>query len=302
MDRLSDVDVFLRVVEHQSFARAAAALGISRSYASRMVSGLEDRLGVRLLHRTTRTVLCTATGRAFYDATAPLLEGVAEAEALARAEAVDVRGPLKVSLPRTFGARYLLQPMFAFQQAHPGVQLTVDLDDRKVDLAAAGYDLAVRGASALEGALQVRMLWSFDIFPVASPGYLAKVGAPETPADLAGHRGVLYSGNHRPDTWTFERGGAQQTVVVPAGITVNDASALVEAARAGLGVALAPEWAAADGLRDGSLTRLLPDWRGPSAGFWIVRPEQRMLPVRVRALIDFLVETLQQPPWRAGKG
>ena len=298
MDRLSDVEVFVRVVEQSSFVRASEQLGISRSYASRMIAGLEERLGVRLLHRTTRSVTPTAPGQAFYDSVAPLIEGVSEAEARARSEAAEPEGTLRLALPRMFGIRYLLRPLLRFQAMHPRIKLELDFDDIKVDLVGGRYDAAIRGGLVTDGNYHMRPLWAFQQMIVASPALARRLEDLRSPYDLAQHPTVLYTGTETPHLWQLERKGEQTSVTVGSSVRLNSGDAQLEAVLAGAGIALLPEWATADALAAGRLVRVLPEWSTPSITFSLVRSDLRKLPARVRAFVDFLTEHMRDPPWR----
>ncbi len=299
MDRLSDVEVFARVVETASFSNAGRSLGISRSQVSRLIAGLEKRLGVRLLHRTTRKVAPTATGQAFYEASAPLLDGIAAAEARVREEARTPAGTLRVSLPLAFGVRWLNGVLLDFQARHPEVRVIAQFDDRKVDLLAEGLDLAVRGGHVIDGALVARALWPFRLLAAASPAYLARRGVPAEPADLVGHDCLLYGGSARPETWTLIRGDERVDVRVSGPLVYNSGIPLVDAAIAGAGVIVLPDWVMLDALRRGALVRVLPAWEGPGLRFWFVRPDRRHVPERVRAFKDHLLAAFPDPPWLA---
>lgn len=297
MDRLSDVEVFVRVVETASFSRAAAALGMSRSQASRAVAALEERLGVRLLHRTTRKVATTSTGQAFYEASAPLVDGLAAAESRVRDEAGTAAGTLRLSVPLAFGTRYLNDVLLAYRARHPDVRLAVQFIERKVDLLAEGVDLAVRGGHALEGPYVARALWSFRLLAAASPAYLARHGTPAAPGDLARHAGLLYAASARPDAWTFVRGDERVEVTVPDALSYDVGVPLADAAIAGAGVVFLPDWLLMDALADGRLVRVLPGWESPPLRFWLVRPDRRHVPERVRAFQDHLLAAFPDPPW-----
>lgn len=296
MDRLSDVEVFVRVVEHRSFSKAAEALGISRSYASRMVAGLEQRLGVRLLHRTTRAVAVTPSGQSFYEDALPHLEGISIAEARAREEARAPSGTLKVSLPLAFGVRWLVNPLLRFQEQHPDIQLAASFSDQKVDLIGGGLDLAVRGGDVAAPHLVARGLWRFDVLVVASPAWVARHGMPRHPTDLASVPCLLYSGSPQANTWTLSSGEERVVIKVGGPAAFDSALALVEAAITGRGAIYLPEWCLVDALADGRLVRLLPGWANGPIRFWAVRPERRHVPSRVVAFQDFLLNL--PDPWR----
>lgn len=299
MENISDVEVFVRVVEHSSFVRAAEQLGISRSYASRMISGLEARLGVRLLHRTTRMVTPTATGQAFFDATAPLIEGVAEAEAAARAEALEPEGLLRLALPRAFGVRFLLGPLLRFQALHPKISLELSFDDMKADLVEGRFDAAIRGGAHSGDGHHMRPLWPFHLGVVASASWAKRLAHLTEPEQLSAHPAVLYTGASSPELWLLERAGERRTLTLRSSVRLNAADAQLDAVIAGAGLGFMPEWATADALADGRLIRVLPEWSSPTMHFWLVRTELRKLPARVRALVSYLADELRAPPWTA---
>ncbi len=297
MRQLSDVEVFVRVVDSGSYATAAKALDISRSHASRMVTALEARLGVRLLHRTTRRISTTQTGQTFYETCSPLLEALAAAEARAAAERDEVVGTLRISVPAHFGHQYLAAQIAKFQRKYPSLDTVVDYSDRKVDLVAEGFDLAIRGGSVENSSLVAKRLWPFRMGIWASPRYLAEHPAPRTPTDLAAHRCLIYSGTAQPRQWRLRRGDEELAVAVNGPMTSSSTQAIVLAATEGLGIALMPDFAVAPQVTAGALVPVLPDYSGSSGHFWAVRPHRTHLPARVRLFIDFLGSLWPDPPW-----
>lgn len=297
MRQLSDVDVFVRVVDAGSYATAAKALGISRSHASRMVSALEARLGVRLLHRTTRRISTTQTGQTFYETCSPLLEALIAAEARAAAERDDVVGTLRISAPAHLGLHYLAGPIARFQAQYPGLDTVIDYSDRKVDLVAEGFDLAIRGGTVENSSLVAKRLWPIRVGVYASPSYLAANPAPRQPADLAGHRCLLYANTHQPRQWRLLRGDTESVVAVTGPMLSTSSEALTLAAREGLGLVCLPDFAVARDVVSGALVPVLPGWSGPASWFWAVRPHRTHLPARLRLFIDFLSELWATPPW-----
>lgn len=293
----TDVEVFVRVVECGSYATAAKALEISRSHASRLVTQLETRLGVRLLHRTTRKISTTHTGQTFYETSAPLLESLRSAEARAAAERDEVVGTLRISLPVSFGRRYLAAQLAQFQLRFPGLDAQVDLTDRKVDLVGEGYDLAVRGGTIENASLVAKRLWPFKVLVVASPTYLAGAGALAKPTDLVRHRCLVYSGMSNPRVWRFKQGKDEISVTVQGPLTSNSTDAIIDNALAGLGVAYLPEFEVREYLNEGRLKQVLRNHDGLAQHFWAVRPHRTHLPARVRACLDFLAELWPAPPW-----
>lgn len=297
MRQLSDVVVFVRVVDSGSYATAAKALGISRSHASRMVTALEARLGVRLLHRTTRRISTTQTGQTFYETCSPLLEALTAAEARAAAERDEVVGTLRISVPAHFGHTYLAAQIARFQQKYPSLETVVDYSDRKVDLVAEGFDLAIRGGTVENASLVAKRLWSFRMAAWASPLYLAAHAAPRVPGDLVTHRCLLYSGTAHPRQWRFRKGDEEVGVVVNGPMASSSSQALVLAAAEGLGVVFLPDFAVAAQVASGQLVRVLPEYAGNGGHFWAVRPHRTHLPARVRLFIEFLTNLWPDPSW-----
>lgn len=296
MERLTDLEVFLAVVENASFSGAADALGISRSYASRCVADLEGRLGARLLHRTTRHVSTTTIGRQLYDQVAPLVAGVADAEARVREEASAPEGTLYLSLPAAFGSQYLIEPTLAFAAAHPKIRLVVQYDDRKTDIAAEGIDLAIRGGTINDDNLVAQRLWPFRVLVVATPAW-ADAHPVDHPRAFATLPCITHGAGEAPHRWWFRRGDTHEVVRVRSAFVSNHTSQMAAAARAGLGCVSIPEWAVADALRAGTLVQLLPEWEVPELWWSAVRPARQPGAARVRAYIQHLTDLWRTPPW-----
>lgn len=296
MHRMTDLEVFVSVVENASFSAAADALGISRSYASRCIADLEARLGARLLHRTTRRVSPTTIGQQYYDQTAPLLAGVAAAEARVRDEAGAPKGTLRISLPAAFGERYLIGPVVRFGALWPAMRLIVDYDERKVDILGEGYDVAIRGGAVLDDNLVAQRLWSFRVPVVATPTWLAAHPV-RRPADLAKVDCITHGAGTRPHQWSFTNGDARETVEVRSVTVSNHTRHMAAAAVAGLGCVAIPEWAIVEELRTGALVPVLPAWAPPTLAWWAVRPARQASGARVRAFVQHLLDAIPEPPW-----
>lgn len=297
MRQLSDVDVFVRVVDAGSYATAAKSLGISRSHASRMVSALEARLGVRLLHRTTRRISTTQTGQTFYETCSPLLEALAAAEARAAAERDDVVGTLRISAPAHLGLHYLAGPIARFQAQYPGLETVIDYSDRKVDLVAEGFDLAIRGGTVENSSLVAKRLWPIRVGVFAAPKYLAAHGTPKHPSELTSHRCLLYANSNQPRQWRLQKGDVEVVAAVTGPMSSTSSEALTLAAREGLGLVCLPDFAVARLVAAGELVPALPGWVGPASWFWALRPHRTHLPARLRLFIDFLTALWPEPPW-----
>jgi DNA-binding transcriptional LysR family regulator len=302
MDRFQSLRAFVAVVNAGSFARAAERLGLSRAMMSKHVQQLEDRLGARLLQRTTRRLSLTEAGRAFHARAERLLADLEEAETAVASEGAAPRGTLRISAPVSFGARWVAPALAEFLAAHDGLAGELVLNDRIVDLVEEGFDLAIRIARLTDSSLIARRLAVSRFALVAAPGYLARAGAPRAPADLAKHNCLGYAYAATGDTWKFVRqgGGASASVRVRGTLTANNGDALAAAARQGLGVAVLPTFQVGDDLRQGTLTCLLEGWEPEALGVHAVYPQNRHLSAKVRAFVDFLAERFgPTPPWDA---
>ena len=299
MDNLADVAVFVRVVERGSFTLAADELELSRAAVSKYVSRLEDRLGARLLHRTTRRLSLTEAGAALFEASRGALESIEEAEETVAQLQSEPRGRLRVSAPMSFGILHLGPAMAEFARLHPRVTLDVRLDDRFVNLVEEGVDVAVRIGTLTDSSLIARKVATTRSVACAAPAYLAEHGEPEAPEDLAAHECLLYSYLSTANVWRFTApDGRDIPVAVNGRIRINNGIVLAEAAAAGQGIVLAPSFYVAPMLRDGRLVRVLAGYRLPELGIHAVYPQREHVPPKVRAFVDFLVKRFgRRPEW-----
>jgi DNA-binding transcriptional LysR family regulator len=284
--------VFVRVVSLGSFTGAAESLSVPKSTVSRQVARLEERLGVRLLHRTTRAVRVTEAGQVFYERAVRIVTDIEEAEELvARNQAVP-RGPLRVSAPITFGTMYLPPLVSAFLAAYPDVELSLELSDRKVDLVEDGYDLAVRVGVLDDSSLVARRLGHAHAVVCAAPSYLAVRGVPRTPDDLRDHVALryAYSGN---SGWRFLHG----TTPVSGPLICNNGEVLRDAAIAGRGLIYTPRFMVAEALLRGDLVSVLEQYVPQLGGVYAIFPHHRHLSSRVRAFVDLAASHFHVPPW-----
>lgn len=310
MIRLPDLEawaVFAKVAEAGSFAQAAADLGVSQSTVSKAITRLERRLKLTLLHRTSRRLSLTPAGQAALErATRLLAEGEA-VESEVTEQSRTLRGPIRVAAPMSFGISHLAPALPAFMRDHPDVLLDLHFSDEQVDLVAQGVDLALRIADLPDSSLLARRLCTVRLRVVGSPGYFAAHGHPAHPRDLAGHRALRYAQARSGEAWRFRhpRKG-DYALVVPTAMRVNNAEGLVPALRAGLGLALQPEFLAWDDLQAGLLQSTLDDWEVPPLALHLVTPPGRARPARVDALIEHLAQHFVQAPWarerRVGTG
>ncbi|UXH76612.1 LysR family transcriptional regulator [Roseateles amylovorans] len=310
MGRLEDLQAFARVVDARGFSGAAKLLGATKSAVSKQVARLEQQLGTRLLHRTTRSVSPTAEGRSVYERAVRLLEDAQALDAEVAGKREAPRGVLRLSTSTAFGNLQFTAMMVAFCARHPELQVVLGLNDRYVDLAEEGFDVVLRLTSRPSPGLVARRLADIRFVLCASPDYLAAHGTPTTVAALAGHRCLRFGYLHAPDRWRFahaEQGEAEVeisgTLRVESGLTANSSESLRVAALAGMGLAILPTYAIGPDLRAGRLQAVLPDWTplgGPAEAnvLYAVYLPSRFPSPKVRALIDFMVEQLGDvPPW-----
>ncbi len=297
MDRLRAFEVFATVVAKGSFTRAADVLDTSPANVTRYVSELEGHLGTRLLNRTSRRLSLTESGEALYERARSILEDVAEAETIASASALHPRGRLRINAPLSFGVLHLAPLWPAFMARHPDIELDVDLSDRVVDLVEEGYDLAVRISRAGSIANVGRKLAASRNILCASPDYIARAGAPETLDDLQRHAFIGYTLSATADVWPFvDEAGKLQQVKVPCVMHANNGDTVRAAGLAGIGIINQPTFLIGDDLRAGRLVALLPGWRLPDIDILAVYPSRRHLSLKVRAMVDYLVECFRGTP------
>ncbi|MGK9234506.1 LysR family transcriptional regulator [Inquilinus limosus] len=302
--RLDDIATFLQVVDSGSISAAARRLNLSKSVVSKRVSGLEAALGGALLQRSTRRVLPTDRGLAFYERGRAILRQLDEAaEEVAESDG-DLRGSLRVAAPMSFGTLYLGPVLFDFAHRHPRLTLTLDLDDRMVDLAGRGYDLAIRITRPRDSALIARRLAASRRVVCASPGYAEAVGLPRSLAELPQHEAIGHAEVPSAWLWQFEpfaAGGPPRSVAMRSRISVNNGEAARDAAIAGLGLAVLPTFIVADALRQGRLLPVALDAEPVADVIHALYPQTRHLSRRVRALIDHLAESCgEDAPWEQG--
>lgn len=302
MANISELEIFVTVVDAGSFTAAAEDLGVSKSHVSKQVSALEDRLGAQLLHRTTRSLSVTDAGQGFYERGTLILEQLEEAERAVMQLQTKPRGRLKVSVPMTFGVRHVAPIVAEFLREYPEISIDLDLSDRKVDMIDEGFDLAIRIGELQDSSLMVRKLAPATRYCCASPAYLETHGTPQHPAELADHECLEYAYG-RLNTWQFVNpDGEEHFVQVKGRLRANNGEVLVESAVGGLGVALIPDFMLGDHLQSGRLVRLLDDWMEWNAGVFALYPHNRHLSAKVRRFVDFLVDKLSPAPWLADAG
>jgi DNA-binding transcriptional LysR family regulator len=299
MDLLQAMKTYTAVVEAGSFVGAMDATGLSKPAVSRHVGELEEHLGTRLLQRTTRRLSMTSEGQAYYLRCKEILAAVQEAEAEVGASTLEAQGPLRIGAPQTFGALHLAGLWGRFAAENPQVTLDIVLSDRTVDLVEEGYDLVVRIARLTESSLVTRPLATTRMVLCASPAYLAAHGIPTDPKALAGHDVISYSYWASGNTWTFQGPAGEVSVRTRSRIHANNGDTCRAAALADQGIILQPDFLIYEDLRHGTLVEIMPEFRSVELGIFAVYPTRKQLPLKVRRLVDFLVDALDQPPWIA---
>lgn len=299
MDRFLEMQTFNAVVDAGSFVKAAGALDMSKAAVSRYVGDMETRLGVRLLHRTTRRLSLTGEGQVFYARSKELLADVDEAEAEITSRSGAASGLLRINAPFTFGILHLAPLWGVFRNQYPNVALDVTLSDRLVDLVEEGYDVAIRIATLPSSTLISKRLTSTRMVLCASPAYIALHGAPSHPADLARHAVIAYSYWSTKDEWHFDGPLGPASVKTLPAIHTNSGDTCRVAALAHQGIIMQPSFLVGDDLAAGTLVELMPQFRCMELGVYAVYPTRKHVSPKVRALIDFLSRQFAQarPTW-----
>ncbi|MGI4847894.1 MAG: LysR family transcriptional regulator [Janthinobacterium lividum] len=297
MDKFREMLSFVAVVDAGSFVGAATALSTSKAAVSRHVADLEQRLGVRLLHRTTRKLSLTDDGQAFHHYCSDILASINEAETEISSHSAQASGLLRISAPVTFGNLHLATLWAQFLDQHRQITLDIALSDQEVDLVRDNIDLAIRISRAPHPTLIGRQLASTTLVLCASPAYLARRGTPRQPSDLLEHDIISYSYWSQGDEWKFEGPQGMATVKTRPRLRANSGDTCRAAALQHQGVILQPSFIVGPDLHNGSLVRLMPDYRVPGLGIHAVYTSRKHLPLKLRYLIDFLVAAFRHPPW-----
>lgn len=294
MDRLTSMEAFVRAVDLGSFAAAAEALDISAPMVGKHIRFLEERLGMRLLNRTTRQQSVTDFGRAYYDRCRTILTETAAAEALAGNHLGEPTGRLRVTMPAHFGRHCVAPVLYALAQRYPRLELELSFGDPISDLVQQGYDLAIRTGTLEDRAgIVARRVARQSMILCASPAYLDRCGMPADIDDIMQHQTILYgrAGWVRP--WQFPRPGMAPLEIFPGGrLRLDDLGAMADAAAAGLGLSWLPAWLVRDRLALGELAVVLPDQPRFLYDAYALWPQTPLLPLKVRVAVDELAQTL----------
>jgi DNA-binding transcriptional LysR family regulator len=297
MDKYQEMRVFAGVIDAGSFVAAADALGLSKAAVSRYVSDLEQRLGVRLIHRTTRKLSLTPEGEVFLARSREILAGIEASEAEISKHAAEASGLLELSVPVSFGIRHLAPLWSEFLAAHPRVSLDMQLADRVIDLVDEGFDLAVRIARLPDSSLVSRQLASTRLVLCAAPEYLRRRGTPRHPSELAQHDVIGYSLLAMGDQWQFTGPEGPASVKVRSRLVTNNGDTCLAAALRASGIQLQPTFLVARALAAGDLVEVLPQYRSIDLGIYAVYPTRKFVLPKVRAVLDFLSAKLAGADW-----
>lgn len=285
MDRFGDLDVFSRVVTARSMSGAGRELGLSPAVISKRIRRLEERLGVRLLQRTTRQLALTEAGQGFHERVVGILAAIEEAEAWAAQGSATARGLLKVTAPTSFGRLHIAPHLNRFLDANPGVTVDLTLSDSFSDIVGEGFDLAIRIADLTDSSLIAKRLAPAHRVLCAAPAYLSRVGVPESLADLQRHTLLIHNGSE----WRLEGPGGLEAVRVTSRLRTNSSEVVREAVLAGSGIALRSTWDVGPELKSGALVRVLPEYSSSRrVAVHAVYPSRRHLEHKLRAFLDFL--------------
>lgn len=290
MDRFAELEIFTRIAEETNLTRAAEELGLSVSGVSRSLASLENRLGVRLVQRTTRQLSLTAEGERFAQSARDILSNLHEAEASVSLVAAEPRGTLRIGSSLSFALLHLMPVIRQFKTRYPMVQIDLQASNRYCDSIDNALDIAIRTRPAeVDSSLTIRKLAEVPRVLVASPDYLARNGAPEQPEDLNDHALLLYTLAQDWDHLTFTRDGESKRLPMTAELVSNDGQLLLQAALDGMGILVQPAYIVHQDLSAGRLVHVLKDWALPRLSMNLVFPSREHLPARTRLFIDALV-------------
>jgi DNA-binding transcriptional LysR family regulator len=296
MIRIEGIAAFVAVVEAGSVSEAARRLRLSKSVVSERLAELEKSLGGILLHRTTRKLTLTEDGTVFLERAARIVREIEEAAADMAERRGTLSGPIRIAAPVTFGRMHLGPALYPFLAEHPEIELTLDIDDRRVDAASDGYDAIIRNGPIADSRLVAWKLTRSRRLLCASPDYLARQGIPSSLADLNSHRGIFYTNRGVAD-WRFQTPDGAIVVRAKLALGINNGDMLRDAAIAGLGIALLPAFIAGPAIREGRLAEIDVGHRPEAEFIYMAHPEGRNPSAKLRAIADHLKKSFGDPPY-----
>lgn len=294
MDSIDQIRTFVAVAEAGSFTGAARAMRMTPQLASKSVRQLEDRLGVQLLYRTTRTVGLTPAGDGYLDRARSLIEQFDAMNAMAHEAQAALSGRIRLTAPTGYGSLVVAPALAAFQDRHPGIDIELTLTDRRVSLIEEGLDLAVRVGQMQDTSLIQRKLVDMPVVVCASPVYLARHGEPDTPGALKSHNCLVNFALVDPGVWRFVEAGRTVSIKVSGNIRINQPRALADMAREGRGIAALPAYTVREDLAAGRVVEILHEFAPPPVGVYALYPSRQFTPPRIRAFVDHLADCARQ--------
>jgi DNA-binding transcriptional LysR family regulator len=295
MDRLAAMEAFVLVVDTGSFSAAARRLKVGQPAVSKLVAQLEERLGVKLLVRTTRGLTATEAGLKYYERARRSIEEADEAESAARGAGSDLTGRLRICGAVTFARIHLMPRLPDFLARHPELEMEVVLDDRNIDLVQEGIDVALRMGRLSDSSLTARRIASGRHVVVGTPAYFERTGKPTAPGDLAAHQAVIYDREAGGQDWTFQRDDAEIAVTLKGRLRVSAAEGVRAAVLANAGIAVASEWMFSPEIADRTVQMVLQDWELPRIDLWAVFPAGRTATTKARTFTQFVQEVMRAP-------
>ena len=294
---------FVRAVETGGFSAAARDIGLTPSALSKLVTRLEDRLGARLMHRTTRRLQLTAEGEVFYARARAILTAMGEAEAEIAEAGASPRGLLRLHCGSAFGMHQLAPAIPRFLERHPAVEMDITISDQQPGTVEEGFDLAIRIGSLEESSMVARRICNLERVICAAPGYLARHGTPRTPDELQQHNCLWITSLPALRRWPFDTDDGIRVVHVGGNVVANNAETVLQLAVAGVGITRLTDVIVGDAIRSGRLVPILTGWHHVEpVPLFATYPGGRNLSPKVRAMVDFLVEEFAGAPWRQGRG
>ncbi|OYD65055.1 UNVERIFIED_ORG: LysR family transcriptional regulator [Burkholderia sp. CF145] len=292
MDRLAAMEIFVSVAEAGSFSAAAKRMNVGQPAISKSVAQLEERLGVRLILRSTRGLTMTDAGQRFYEHAKRAIQEADDAEQVVRHASDSLSGKLRVSAAVTFACLHVLPSLDSFLSRHPKLEIDLKLDDRIIDLLEEGMDVALRMGALTDSSMTARRIGRSPRLVVGTPDYFSRAGVPTTPAELDRHQAIVYSQGGGGETWTFRQNDSDVDVTVSGRVRVSAAEGMRTAVLNGVGLAIASRWMFSPELASGKVEAVLTDWTLPAVDLWAVFPSGRLVTAKARAFVEFVEEAL----------